>query len=135
MALALTGGLLATLALCLSDRAPGLIRSALFRMDLADPVRFATLGFDPYLAGHFAIWVCLAVVTGLALDQRPLLMGPAMAGLAALSITIEVAQARYTTVRHFELQDIRANVAGIMVGAAIAIVLIGGQRVVAELRA
>lgn len=135
LVVALTAGLLATLVLCLSDRAPGLIRDALFRWELADEVRTATLGFDPYLAGHFAIWVCLAAATSLALAQYPVLILPATAGLAALSIAIEDAQRRFTAIREFELQDIVANGLGIMAGAAVAVVFIGGQRVVAELRA
>ena len=102
---------------------------------MADEVRAVTLGVDPYLAGHFEIWVCLAAVMGLALAQYPRLIAPAMVGLGVLSIAIEDAQRRFTAIREFELQDIVANSLGTVAGAAVAIALISGQRVVAGLRA
>ncbi len=130
---ALALGLLVTLGLSLSDRAPGLIRGAVVKFDLGDDIRLMTLGVDPYVAGHFAIWSCLAIATTFALGRAVQLIPPALVGLFAISIAIEEAQRRLTSIRGFELRDIVANGVGIAAGAgaaAIAVTVLENRRTV-----
>ena len=131
---ALVAGMFATIVLCLSDRAPGLIRGAVFRFDLADEVRTVTFGVNPYMAGHFAIWASLAFVTAFALARRPAFMFPAAVALCGAGVIIEEAQRRFTSARGFEYADIAANTVGVTVGSLVALTVIGGHRLVTARR-
>jgi len=111
------GGLVTAILLSLSDRAPGLLYTAALRLDLADEIRAASFGLDPFLVGHFALWAALAGVTLLALAQWPSAALGALVGLFGLSVAVEEAQRRFTSSRGFELQDVFANGAGLAVGA------------------
>lgn len=130
----LAAGSLAALALCLSDRAPGLVRRTVLRFELGDEAQAMSLGFDPYLVGHFAIWFSLAFLAGLALARRPLFVAPAAVVLVGAGIAIEEAQRRFTAVRGFQLTDIAANTLGVAAGSVLALAVIGGHRLVVQQR-
>lgn len=131
LGLASVTGLVAALLLSLSDRAPGLLYTAALRLDVADEIRFASLGVDPFLIGHFALWAAVAIVTSLALGQWPKMMPAALVALFALGIVVEEAQRRYTSTRGFELQDVVANGAGLVAGAMV-VALISRRRSVEQ---
>ncbi len=120
--------LLFNLLLMLSDRAPGAIRSLggdvvrrLFaRIDASGPA--AEVLADPRLPEsdaivHVAVWALAVGLIGLAVwTWRGLLVG-AIAVLAA-SLVVEAAQGLWTDTREVETSDVRANAAGVVLGAA-----------------
>ena len=121
------GVLLFNLMLMLSDRAPGAMRSLggdfvrrLFaRIDASGPA--AEVLADPRLPEsdaivHVAVWALAVGLIGLAVwTWRGLLVG-AIAVLAA-SLVVEAAQGLWTDTREVETSDVRANAAGVVLGA------------------
>ena len=121
------GVLLFNLLLMLSDRAPGAMRSLggdfvrrLFaRIDASGPA--AEVLADPRLPEsdaivHVAVWALAVGLVGLAVwTWRGLLVG-AIAVLAA-SLVVEAAQGLWTDTREVETSDVRANAAGVVLGA------------------
>jgi hypothetical protein len=114
--------------LMLSDRAPGALRRIgggfmrrLFeRIDAGD--RAAAVLDDPRLPQsdaivHVAVWAIAVVLVGLAVwSWIGLLIGAVV--VFAGSIVVEAAQRRYTDSRAVEASDIRANLAGVVLGTA-----------------
>lgn len=121
---------LANAAIMLSDRAPGVLR--LFGFQLIERLseridtggRAAEMASDPRLPEsdalvHIGVWAVGAALVGLAIwTWRGLLVGAV--GVFAVSVLIELGQARWTHTRVSQLADIRANALGVMLGTAFA---------------
>ena len=132
-ALAFVVGALASVPLLLSDRAPRLIRDSLVELELADDARRLALGFDPYLAGHAAMWGALAFAAVMALHRRVPAWAVAVVVWMA-SVGSEVLQGAATRVRTFESIDIAANALGVVSGTIAAWLLVQVVRLVRVVR-
>ncbi len=123
------GAMLTTVALLLSDRAPGAIEvvfgdrarrlweriDASERVDLPPASELPSTDF--FL--HVIIWAVVAGLVGLALwTWRGLVVAAVV--LAAASAVLELAQGRYSTTRAVEASDVAANMVGIGLGLAAA---------------
>ncbi len=127
---ALLGGaaFLATVALMLSDRAPGVLRR-LFgdaaerisaRIDAGTRNRLGVDGSLPRsdLIVHVGLWALVLVLVGLAVwSWRGLAVATALVGLA--SVAVEVGQGWLSDTREIEFADFAANGLGVAVGAVI----------------
>ncbi len=124
------GAMLSTVALLLSDRAPGAL-SSMFgdrarrlweRIDASERVDLppgSELPATDFLV-HIAIWAVVTTLAGLAIwSWRGLAV--AAVGLAAASVILELAQGRYADTRVVEARDAVANLLGIS-GGLIAVV-------------
>lgn len=101
--------------LSLSDRAPHAVVRLAQRLDLADEIEQASLGLDPFLFGHAALWGALAALVVLALGSaHRRTVWFALVGLVGASVAVEEAQRRVTASRGFEAQDIIANGLGVL---------------------
>lgn len=119
------GAMLSTVALLLSDRAPGALRSIFGerarrlweRIDASERVDLpagSELPATDFLV-HIAIWAVVTTLVGLAIwSWRGLAL--AAAGLAAASVLLELAQGRYAETRAVEARDAFANLLGISAG-------------------
>jgi hypothetical protein len=116
--------------LMLSDRAPGAlqriggdaVRRLFERIDLGG--RGAGVLNDPRLPEddaivHVAVWAVAALLVGWALWSWIGLVIGAVAVFAA-SVVIEVLQGSLSTSREVEASDVKANLAGVVLGAAAA---------------
>jgi hypothetical protein len=119
------GAMLSTVALLLSDRAPGVL-SSMFgdrarrlweRIDASERVDLppgSDLPATDFLV-HIAIWAVVTTLVGLTIwGWRSLVI--AAAGLAVASGLLELAQGRYAETRAVEARDAVANLLGIGVG-------------------
>ena len=125
------GAIVCTVALLLSDRAPGALRTVFgdrvrdlwARVDATERVGLPSTGELPPTDTlvHVAIWAVVAALVGLAVwSWRRLVVGGVV--LVAFSGALELAQGRWSTTRHVELRDFVANVVGIGSGLAAAAV-------------
>jgi hypothetical protein len=128
VALVAVAALIFNVLLMLSDRAPGALRRIggdfvrrLFdRIDVGD--RADAVLADPRLPQsdaivHVAVWAIAVALVGIAVwSWIGLLIGAV--GVFAASIVVESAQSRYTDTRAVEASDVRANLAGVLVGTA-----------------
>lgn len=124
--------LLANAAVLLSDRAPGVLRRLGGRLvvRLSERIdagnRVADAATDPRLPQsdtlvHIGMWAVAAGVVGLAIwTWRGLLVGSI--GVLAASVFVELGQARWSHTRAVQASDLRANIVGVMIGAAFAAV-------------
>lgn len=123
------GAALTTMALLLSDRAPGALESifgerarrlweridASGRVDLPQERDLPPADFFV----HVGIWAVMATLIGLTIwSWRGLLIGAVL--LVISSVTLELAQGRYSTTRQVEFRDGVANVGGIVCGLVVA---------------
>lgn len=119
------GAMLSTVALLLSDRAPGALRSMFGdrarqlweRIDASERVDLppgSELPATDFLV-HIAIWAVVTTLVGLAIWSWRGLMFAAM-GLAAASVLLELAQGRFADTRAVEVRDAIANLLGIAAG-------------------
>ena len=123
------GAALSTVALLLSDRAPGLLRS-LFgdrvldlwaRIDAAQPVDLPQRSDLPPtdFVVHVAIWAVVAALVGLTVwTWRGLVV--ASSALVTASVALELAQGRWSSTRAVEASDAIANFLGIAAGTVVA---------------
>ena len=123
------GAMLATVALLLSDRAPGVLRAVFGerardlweRIDASDRVDLppgSELPPTDFLV-HVAIWAVVACLVGLAIwTWRGLMVGAVV--LAASSALLELAQGRFAETRAVEVRDAVGNLWGIGLGVLVA---------------
>ncbi|BAN00399.1 hypothetical protein [Ilumatobacter coccineus] len=124
------GAILSTVALLLSDRAPGAL-SSMFgdrarrlweRIDASERVDLppdSELPATDFLV-HMSIWIVVTVLVGLAIwSWRGLAL--AAITLAVASVALELAQGRYADTRVVEARDAVANLLGIGVGLAVVV--------------
>lgn len=123
------GAALMTVALLLSDRAPGALRAVFGdrvrrlweRIDATERVSGPARSELPptdFLV-HVAIWAVVATLVGWAIwSWRGLAVSTLM--LIAASVVLELAQGRYSTTRAVELRDAIANFLGIGAGIVVA---------------
>ena len=123
------GASLCTVALLLSDRAPGALRSVFgdrardlwARVDATERVDLPSTGALPPTDTlvHVAIWAVVAALLALAVwSWRALVVGGVV--LVVVSGVLELAQGRYSSTRKVELRDFVANLVGIGAGLAVA---------------
>lgn len=128
-ALAGVGASLVTVALLLSDRAPGLVETAFGdrarrlweRIDASERAQFVTEGELPQtdFVVHVLIWTVVAALVGLAVwSWRGLAVSAVL--VATASGLLELAQGRYATTRVVEARDMIANLLGVGLGIALA---------------
>ncbi len=123
------GAMLTTVALLLSDRAPGAVETVFgerarrlwARIDASERVDLPSTSELPptdfFL--HVAIWAVVAGLVGLALwTWRGLVVAAVV--LAGASALLELAQGRYATTRAVEAGDGAANLIGVGLGLAAA---------------
>jgi hypothetical protein len=129
VALVAIGALIFNVLLMLSDRAPtalrriggDFVRRLFERIDATD--RAADVLADPRLPEsdavvHVAVWAIAVVLVGLAVwSWIGLAVGAA--AVFAGSVVVEAAQGRYSDTRAVEGSDVRANLAGVLVGTAV----------------
>ena len=112
------GALLATAALLLSDRAPGLLRRLSARID-AGSSRTAQLASETRpqsdLEIHVLVWAVVTAFVGLSMWSSRSLLASAIAVLV-LSVAAEKAQELLTDTRRLEIADLVANVIGVSAG-------------------
>jgi hypothetical protein len=119
-----------TVAVMLSDRAPGALKAVFGDRLRALWERIDASGRAPSIATeasqaptdfivHILIWAVVASLVGLAIwTWRGLAIGAV--ALFASSIFIELAQGRYADTRVVEARDVLANGIGIMLGTVVA---------------
>lgn len=120
------GAVGSTLALMMSDRAPGLLRRIFgaaaerlsARLDASG--RAAAIAADPRLPEsdaivHVALWAVAMLLIGLTVWSWVGVVSAA-AAVFALGVVIELAQGRATETRAVELSDVAANGAGVALG-------------------
>lgn len=124
------GASLTTVALLLSDQAPGILdalfgaraRSLWERIDGAERAGTLPAGSEitsTDFVAHVAIWAIVTVLIGLTMwTWRGLAMSAV--GLAGASLVLELAQGRYATTRTVQLTDALANLVGVALGVAVA---------------
>lgn len=120
---------LATVALLLSDRAPGLIDATFGdaahrlweRIDADQRAAISATGAtgEPDLFVHVAIWFVVTLLVACAIwTWRGIALAGATAAVA--SVVLELGQRRWATTRAFELSDMVANFVGVALGVATA---------------
>ncbi|MEM7140215.1 MAG: hypothetical protein AAF548_04220 [Actinomycetota bacterium] len=108
-------GLLATIALTLSDRVPSLIGRAERRFDVVDAL---SVPGDPMTFGHFVIWGAIAFVAAMV-PRTTAGFFLVVVSLLAVSFGLEVGQQVFTATRVAEVRDMQANVSGVLLGAGL----------------
>lgn len=128
------GFLVVAVAASLSDRAPSVLGAAARRVGLAgqgfeqrfhvDVVSRDDVPWSVTELAHLVGWGSGMVLIGLTARRRwsPLVIAGA---LLVTSVAIEVGQARFSSLRTFELDDIALNAVGI--GAGLAVVVVVGR--------
>lgn len=123
------GAMLTTVALLLSDRAPGVVRMVFGdrvrrlweRIDASERVDLPAASElpSPDFVIHVGIWAVVAGLVGLTVwTWRGLALSALV--LAALSALLELAQGRYATTRAVEASDAVGNLVGIGLGTVAA---------------
>jgi hypothetical protein len=128
-------------ALMISDRAPGVlvdvfgdtVRQLWDRVDASQQARFATDGSLPEedFVVHAVVWASITGLVALAIWTWVGLVG-AIVGVFGLSVTVELAQGRFSSTRSVETVDVVANGVGVAAGAATAGVVFVGWSLVAS---
>ena len=136
------GAMLITVALLLSDRAPGALRSVFgdrvrdlwARIDASGRVDLppgSELPPTDFLV-HIAIWAVVTTLVGLAIwSWRGLVFAAVV--LLGTGIALELAQGRYATTRQVEFHDVVANGIGIGAGVLVSALCYGAWSGVASL--
>ena len=131
-----------SVALLLSDRAPGVVRSVLGprierlwnRVDLAGPSAelAGEAASQPDLVLHLVIWAVVSVLAVLAVWSWR--ATPLVAVVVAVgSLVIELGQDVWSDTRAVERSDMAANLLGTGIGVAVAVVVMGLWSAIAAL--
>lgn len=121
-------------ALMLSDRAPGLLREVFGdrarrlwnRIDASEPAHAVTQGDlpEPDFVVHVVVWCVVVMLVAMAIWTWRGLVGAAI-GVFAASVVLEAAQARFSTTRSVQRNDVVANGLGVAAGTcAVALILL-----------
>ena len=97
--------LLATLALLLSDRVPGMMETLAESLRVDPYVRDGAFGQSPFTIGHLVLWAVLTWLLLVSLGRRQWLL-PATIVIAIGSFVSEGLQLVVTSNRGFEAQDV-----------------------------
>lgn len=126
--LALLAGVSLVAVLSLADRVPGLLRRARGRVEILQS--FSVPG-DAFTFGHFVAWAGLAMIAAMA-TRGTLARLVAAVSLASMSLVIEAAQLHLTATRAVEGRDAAANLAGVVIGTFVGVVLSESVRMLAR---
>ncbi|MDH3753187.1 MAG: hypothetical protein OEU32_04870 [Acidimicrobiia bacterium] len=110
------------LLLSLSDAVPVIVKRTATFLGVQEAVKTLSPRHDPWLPAHALTWAVLTTALCVTIRDK-WSRAVAATALFLFSFALEIGQDRWTATRHFQTEDIIANLTGVSLGLVIAVLL------------